>query len=70
MDRTIKAKFEALIIPIVYARGWSYEYREGGLRVVDGLGVAGDHWDGRTIDLFFPYTEEGLEKAKAFCDET
>ena len=68
MKEKIKAEFESIIIPRVYERGWSYELKDDGVRVMDGLDVAGDHWDGRTIDLFFPFTDEGLKKAKLFCE--
>lgn len=68
MKEKIKAEFETIIIPRVYERGWSYELKDDGVRVMDGLDVAGDHWDGRTIDLFFPFTDEGLEKARLFCE--
>ncbi len=68
MKEKIKAEFETIIIPRVYERGWSYELENDGVRVIDGLDVAGDHWDGRIIDLFFPFTDEGLKKAKLFCE--
>lgn len=68
MKEKIKAEFESIIIPRVYERGWSYELKDDGVRVMDGLDVAGDHWDGRTIDLFFPFTDDGLKKARLFCE--
>lgn len=61
-------KYNDTIIPFAYERGWSYRIEAGGVRILDGLDCAGDHWDGRNIDIFFPFNEDGLKKALAFCD--
>ena len=62
------AKFSRYVTPLVRERGWSYESKEDGMRIYDNLGVAGDHWDGKTFDEFFSYNEAGLRDAIRFCE--
>lgn len=68
MDLTIiKKKFRQLVIQRAIENGWSYKMDESGVRLIDNLGVAGDHWDGKTFDRFFAFSESSLINAIAFC---
>lgn len=66
----IREKFRQLVIQRAVDNGWSFEEEERGVRLLDGLGIAGDHWDGRTFERFFAYTEAGLRNAITFCSNT
>ena len=64
----IKERFAQLVMARVVANGWSYKEVQNGIWIYDGLGVAGDHWDGKTFERFFAYTEKSLQKAVDFCN--
>ena len=68
--KEIKQKFRQLVIQRAVDNGWSFKEEENGVRIMDGLDVAGDHWDGRTFNRFFAYTEGGLRAAMLFCANT
>ena len=63
----IKNMFLRQVLQRAVDNGWSYKTRADGVRIIDSLDVAGDHWDGETFDCFFPYTEDGLRRATMFC---
>ena len=65
--KVIKKKFQQLVIQRAVDNGWSFKMEEKGVRLIDGLDVAGDHWDGRTFDVFFAFTEDCLKRAIEFC---
>lgn len=68
--KEIKQKFRQLVIQRAVDNGWSFKEEENGVHIMDGLDVAGDHWDGRTFDRFFAYTEASLRSAMIFCANT
>ena len=71
MDRIqIQEKFRQLVIQRAIDNGWSFEEEANGVRLLDGLNIAGDHWDGRTFERFFAYTETGLRHAMTFVANT